>query len=140
MNRLTERPKDGAEAFLSCERCGAKAFIACWSQENCTQAAVDRLSDIEDILGDDYDLDRLRELVEADRDGRVKIHPKPEKNTCGSCGNFHRIPGTRCGTCDKHIRYRNRYGQEDERRGTFTPSQSRKACKNYVSMDEGREV
>ena len=24
---------------------------------------------IEDILGDDYDLDRLRELVEADRDG-----------------------------------------------------------------------
>ena len=99
-----------------------------------------RISEIEAILGDDYDLDRLRELVEADRDGRVKIHPKPEKNTCGSCGNFHRIPGTRCGTCDKHIRYRNRYGQEDERRGTFTPSQSRKSCKNYVSMDEGREV
>ena len=27
-----------------------------------------RLNAIEDILGDDYDLDRLRELMEADRD------------------------------------------------------------------------
>lgn len=27
---------------------------------------------IEDILGDDYDLDRMRELVEADRAGRVR--------------------------------------------------------------------
>lgn len=33
-----------------------------------------RLRDIEDILGDEYDLDRLRELVEADRDGRCEIH------------------------------------------------------------------
>ena len=38
--------------------------------------AVDRLSAIEDILGDEYDLDRLRELVQADREGRcVVIHP-----------------------------------------------------------------
>ena len=32
---------------------------------------VDRLAAIEDILGDDYDLSRLRELVQADRDGAV---------------------------------------------------------------------
>ena len=31
------------------------------------------LADIEDILGDDYDLDRLKELVEADRDGRCVV-------------------------------------------------------------------
>lgn len=31
-----------------------------------------RLNAIENILGDDYDLDRLRELVEADRDGRCE--------------------------------------------------------------------
>lgn len=31
--------------------------------------------EIEDILGDDYDLNRLRELVEADRDGRCFITP-----------------------------------------------------------------
>lgn len=35
-----------------------------------------RLKKIEDILGDDYDLDRLRELVEADRDGRCVVLPK----------------------------------------------------------------
>ena len=34
---------------------------------------VDRLAAIEDILGDEYDLDRLRELAQADREGRVEI-------------------------------------------------------------------
>ena len=34
---------------------------------------IERLADIEDILGDDYDLDRLRELVEADLDDRCVI-------------------------------------------------------------------
>lgn len=41
-----------------------------------TQEVIDRLAAIEDILGDEYDLDRLRELVQADREGRcVVIHP-----------------------------------------------------------------
>ena len=35
--------------------------------------AVNRLGSIEDILGDDYDLDRLLNLVEADRDGRCVV-------------------------------------------------------------------
>lgn len=34
------------------------------------------VADVEDILGDEYDLDRLRELVQADREGRcVVIRP-----------------------------------------------------------------
>lgn len=32
--------------------------------------AVDRLAAIEDILGNEYDLDRLLELVQADREER----------------------------------------------------------------------
>lgn len=36
-------------------------------------AIVDRLAAIEDILGDEYDLDRLRELVEADREQRCFV-------------------------------------------------------------------
>lgn len=41
-----------------------------------TQEVIDRLAAIEDILGDKYDLDRLRELVQADREGRcVVIRP-----------------------------------------------------------------
>ena len=33
--------------------------------------AVNRLAAIEDILGDEYDLDRLRELAQADKENRV---------------------------------------------------------------------
>ena len=40
-----------------------------------TGEAAYRLAIIQDILGDDYDLDRLRELVEADRDGRCVVLP-----------------------------------------------------------------
>lgn len=34
-----------------------------------------RLSAIEDILGDEYDLDRLKELVQADREGKCVLLP-----------------------------------------------------------------
>lgn len=37
--------------------------------------AMSRLAAIEDILGDSYDLDRLRELVQADREGRCVVLP-----------------------------------------------------------------
>lgn len=37
-----------------------------------------RLSQIEDALGDEYDLDRLRELAEADREGRCVVLPRLE--------------------------------------------------------------
>lgn len=36
-----------------------------------------RLNDIEEILGEEYDLDRLREIVQADRDGRCVVLPVP---------------------------------------------------------------
>ena len=37
--------------------------------------AVYRLQEIENILGDDYDLEHLKELVEADRGGRCMVLP-----------------------------------------------------------------
>ena len=40
------------------------------------ETAIHRLAAIEDILGDEYDLDRLRELAEADREGRCLVLPK----------------------------------------------------------------
>lgn len=40
------------------------------------ESVMGRFAAIEDILGDKYDLDRLRELVQADREGRcVVIRP-----------------------------------------------------------------
>ena len=64
----------------------------------------ERLKAIEDILGDDYDLDRLRELVEADRDGRCVVLPtggyivKDGENALKSAMNtcfYHNNPVTR---------------------------------------------
>ena len=42
----------------------------------CSQRQVwERLKAIEDILGDEYDLDRLREMVQAEKDGRLVALP-----------------------------------------------------------------
>ena len=51
--------------------------IPVYELQNCAGMVqiTKRLAIIEDILGDDYDLDRLRELAEADRDGRVVMLP-----------------------------------------------------------------
>lgn len=49
-----------------------------------------RLSQIEDILcdgGDEYDLDRLRELAEADREGRCVVLPRLETGQGDSPGD-----------------------------------------------------
>ena len=43
-----------------------------------------RLTAIEDILGDEYDLDRLRGLVQADREGRCVVTP-PDPATESDC-------------------------------------------------------
>ena len=42
---------------------------------DCVKELAARLASIEDILGDEYDLDRLQELAEADRDGRGVVLP-----------------------------------------------------------------
>lgn len=46
-----------------CDRC---IKLGQWKNE-----VLIRLSKIEDILGDEYDLDRLKELVQADREGKA---------------------------------------------------------------------
>ena len=87
---------------------------------------LSRLAAIEDILGDEYDLDHLRELAQADRDGRIKIIPKSAGECCGNCGNFKVEPGTKHGTCDV--------------RGHFVTFRSRKACKNFVEVEQNGET
>lgn len=39
------------------------------------QQTVDRLADIEDILGDEYELDELREIIQAKREGQCVVLP-----------------------------------------------------------------
>lgn len=77
MERYTKRLDDG-QAVMECQSCKEKHIndqdMYC-SALYCRNRLKDRLAEIEDILGDDYDLDRLRKLVEADRDGRCVVLP-----------------------------------------------------------------
>ncbi len=75
----------------TCEHHADNQFPVCEER-----AIYGRLAAIEDILGPDYDLDRLRALMEADRDGLVRIARRPplESECCGNCGHFRRITGT----------------------------------------------
>lgn len=50
-----------------------------WGIRGDVDDAVLRLAAIEDILGDEYDLDRLRELVQADREERCVVLNMPRK-------------------------------------------------------------
>lgn len=73
MERLTKRELLAGHyvAFVSDEDC-----FDMWSvPKKFMGNAIDRLAAIEDILGDTYDLDRLRELVEADKAGRCVVLP-----------------------------------------------------------------
>lgn len=136
MERLTEKHYKASDGYYmecsgichedSCDSCDLFAEF------------IDRMGQIEDILGDTYDLDRLQELVKADRDGRIKIIPEYVGKACGSCGHFQRIAGTRRGTCEvKRC--------ATSRRGTpwpdfpFEPSQSRTACKQWIGKGEKNE-
>ena len=74
----------------------------------------EHLREIEEVLCGDkasFDLDRLRELVEADRDGRIIILPAALPATCGSCANFRRTPGKRSGICSVRSLNRNALSQ-----------------------------
>lgn len=61
------------------EKTTKRAFVDGDTVRACAMEFYWRLKKIEDILGDDYDLDRLRELVEADRDRRCVVLSEPMK-------------------------------------------------------------
>ena len=66
MKRLTMW-YDGNQAICENEECSLSDCPFADPICEQVQSIIDRLAAIEDILGDEYDLDRLRELAEADR-------------------------------------------------------------------------
>lgn len=78
MKRLTMW-YDGNQAICEDETCVSDCCPFADPVCDRVQLIIDRLAAIEDILGDDYGLDRLRELVEADREDAVHI------GACGFC-------------------------------------------------------
>lgn len=89
MNRLTMW-YDGNHAICENEECSSGdcpfADPICEQVQN----IIDRLAAIEDILGDEYDLDELREMVQAKREGRVRIEEKTYQ--CPKCGAYRLTP------------------------------------------------
>lgn len=75
MERLTKlQIKKTDEYYMKCsETCPYDCEEICDCEE--FDGFVNRLGSIEGILGADYDLNRLRELVEADRNGRCVVLP-----------------------------------------------------------------
>ena len=67
-----------------------------WGIKGSIDDAVIRLAAIEEILGNDYDLDRLSELIEADRDGRCVVFP------CKVGDTLYRIGYTTCKNGETH--------------------------------------
>ena len=70
MERLTERNENSLAMAACCGKaceynyvCEVGGFGECRGMDD----IIDRLADIEDILGDEYDLYRLRELIQAAR-------------------------------------------------------------------------
>ena len=75
--------------------------------------------------------DRLRELVQAEQDGRLKIVNKPPKGECcGNCVDFLRETGTARGTC------RTQYKKRNIHRELRCVSQSTKACAAFNPREE----
>lgn len=70
MKRLTKKIGKHS-SFYDCDIICNQCFNGC----KVTQKVFDRLAAIEDILGYEYKLDRLRELINADKDGQCLILP-----------------------------------------------------------------
>ena len=88
---------DNLECREVCERQGDDGCKTCPIAK-----AFDRLAAIEDILGDEYDLDELREMVQAKREGRCVVLPcKPSDVTVYQLRNKKHARGV--GVSPRHI-------------------------------------
>lgn len=84
---------DNLECREVCERQGDDGCKTCPIAK-----AFDRLAAIEDILGDEYDLDELREMIQAKREGRCVVLPckvgqkvKVDVRTWGNVWNYKTV-------------------------------------------------
>lgn len=73
MERLTERD-EGGFVYTGIDTNGVNGCYDIWDKK-WLDDALDRLAAIEDILGDEYDLDELRDLLQAKREGRCVVLP-----------------------------------------------------------------
>lgn len=90
----------------------------------------ERLMDIEDILGDDYELDRLRELVQADQEGRCVVLPCKVGDPVYMATGRSRITGYEEDICDGF--FINRTGKLQIKAQNYTGNHG-----TYGSLEDG---
>ena len=88
MERLTKRLPDG-KVVTDCDSCEQKKDKQCTFSE-CRASFIKRLASYEDIAELCGGFDRLRELAEADKDGRVVVLPCRQGDELWTYGNFTR--------------------------------------------------
>lgn len=81
-------------------RCSESCQASCCEDCDIDGQDVDRLGEIEDILGDDYNLDRLRQLVEADKSGKLLV--KYAESAKYSDEELAELTGYKCLICQRH--------------------------------------
>ena len=92
MERLTYRLRNQLDEPT--DRIVMTSDYAYIEPEKKMETVLHRLAAIEDILGDEYDLDRLRELAQADREGRCVVLPAGIGDTVyhiTTCKNFSQV-------------------------------------------------
>lgn len=71
------------------------------------------------------DFDHIKELVQAEKEGRLRILKPANENTCGMCKHYTPVEGA-YGSCAKREFQLDRWGNSTGRK--FVPGRSRRAC------------
>lgn len=119
MELLTEKGTDsfGITRAVLREPSKNSACTNCKHKPNCDdcslQKAVNFINEIEQIIGDDYDLARLLELVTADKEGRCVVKPCKDGDAVWRIYDDCEFPGDchtkqKCSGCE----YRNIFVEE----------------------------
>lgn len=77
---------------------------------------------------------RLKYYEDIEAQGRLRILQHAVGATCGSCGNWNRLPGENVGTCSVRPFCHDKLGMETSL--PFQPYQSHRPCKDYKLRED----
>lgn len=131
-NRVSNGACADVQCDFGCDACGIDKIISkLWEYEE-TGLTPEQCQQLMMEIVHGIGFDRLKELANAEKDGRLKIVKKPpEGECCGNCADFIRTAGMASGTC--RTQYRKRGGRTGAHRRV---SQSTKACAAFTSSKE----
>ena len=79
------------------------------------------------------DFDHIKELVQAEKEGRLRILKPATENTCGMCQHYTPVQGA-YGKCAVREFQKDRWGRTTDVK--FVPGRSRRACVDHFIRKE----